>query len=183
MDMRAQNDNIKQQHTHPSYLFYCELKIELELHVNVAATDEMFVSNLPKFTADPILKLSDIVTIIMPNNRLLSDQLKKVVEAEAIDQQSLKSLKQFPSVYQLLQLVLQQSYEEFLYALWTYRLPSGISLTERQLTCIVQFVLTNYANQITCPKASVHFGLTTWLRCCKHLVIIPATLALNGVRR
>lgn len=37
----------------------------------------MFVPKLPKFTADPILKLSDIVSIIMPNNRLLSDQLKK----------------------------------------------------------------------------------------------------------
>ncbi|KAL1936648.1 hypothetical protein VTP01DRAFT_782 [Rhizomucor pusillus] len=182
MDMGTQNDDIKQQHACPSCLFYCELKIELELHINVthlnkrsheeggdtaeptkkdkivsipgerhvytfAAADEIFVPNLPKFTADSILKLSDIVMIIMPGNRFLSDKLKKVVEAEAIDQQSLKSLKQFPSVYQLLQSVLQQPYEELPYALWTYRLPSSISLTERQLTRIVQFVLTEYANK------------------------------------
>jgi hypothetical protein len=106
MDMSTQNDDIKQQHTCPSYLLYCELKAELELHANVthlnkrsheeggdtaestkkakivsipeehhvytfAAADEMFVPNLPKSTVDPILKLSDVGTIIMPNNCLL----------------------------------------------------------------------------------------------------------------
>lgn len=119
-----------------------------ERHVyTFAAADEIFVPNLPKLTADSILKLKDIVTIIMPGNRFLSDKLKKVVETEAFDQQSLKSLKQFPTVYQLLQLVLQKPNEELPYALWTYRLPSNISSTERQFARIVQFVLTDYANK------------------------------------
>ncbi|ORE01736.1 hypothetical protein BCV72DRAFT_339211 [Rhizopus microsporus var. microsporus] len=122
------------------------------------------VPSLSKFTADSNLKLSDIVTIVVPGNHLLSDQLTKVVEVEAIDKQSLKSPIYLPSVYQLLQSVLQQPYKYLSYALWTYRSPSGISLAERQLTRIVQFILTDHANKINrqsnyISKASVHFRL------------------------
>ncbi|KAG0170643.1 hypothetical protein DFQ30_002214 [Apophysomyces sp. BC1015] len=105
-------------------LFCCELKTELESHINVthlnkhsheenedttkptkranivsipgerhvytsAAADEIFIPNLPKFIADSILKLKDIVTIAMPSNRFLSNKLK----TEAADQQYLESLK------------------------------------------------------------------------------------------
>ncbi|KAI9023886.1 hypothetical protein CLU79DRAFT_857508 [Phycomyces nitens] len=92
-------------------------------------------------------KLKDIITIIMPDNTFLSEVSKKILDAEEFDQQSLKTLKQFRNVYQLLQSVLQKPYKELPYALWTYQLPSDMSSIETKFTRIVQYILTDYSNK------------------------------------
>ncbi|ORE07253.1 hypothetical protein BCV72DRAFT_262204 [Rhizopus microsporus var. microsporus] len=43
----------------------------------LVASDRQFVPNLPKITVDPVDKLKDIMTIIMPDNPFLSEVWKK----------------------------------------------------------------------------------------------------------
>lgn len=70
-------------------------------------------------------------------------------------QQSLSTLKQFSIAYQSLHSSLAVSYDDLPRSLWTFPLPSDISMSEKQLINTMRFVLTDFSSKCNRPTEFV----------------------------